>query len=97
VESGKAAKEAIPDLLRAIASGTPVGTALEQCAPGIRNEDLQALISKIVDDRADFVRERGPGAVGPLMGVVMEKVRGSADGRVVSELLKNEINRVLSS
>ena len=71
--------------------------ALEKCAPGIRNEDLQVLISGIVDERADFVRERGMGAVGPLMGVVMETVRGSADGRVVSELLKKEITRILSS
>jgi glutamyl-tRNA(Gln) amidotransferase subunit E len=97
VESGKAAKEAIPDLLRAIASGAQVSAALEKCAPGIRNEDLQVLVAGIVNDRVDFVRERGMGAVGPLMGVVMETVRGSADGRVVSDLLKKEITRVLSS
>ncbi|HVP94574.1 MAG TPA: Glu-tRNA(Gln) amidotransferase subunit GatE [Methanoregulaceae archaeon] len=97
VESGKAAKEAIPDLLRSIVSGNSVEMALGKCAPGIRNEDLQVLIAGIVEDRADFIRERGLGSVGPLMGVVMETVRGSADGRVVSELLKKEITRILSS
>ncbi|HTY15460.1 MAG TPA: Glu-tRNA(Gln) amidotransferase subunit GatE [Methanoregulaceae archaeon] len=97
VESGKAAKEAVPDLLRTVASGISVNEALEQCAPQIGNDELQGLIARIVDDRAGFVRERGMGSVGPLMGVVMETVRGSADGKVVSELLKREITRVLSS
>jgi glutamyl-tRNA(Gln) amidotransferase subunit E len=32
--------------------------------------------------------------MGPLMGVVMAEVRGSVDGKVVSEILKKEIDAV---
>jgi glutamyl-tRNA(Gln) amidotransferase subunit E len=42
------------------------------------------------------VQQKQKAAVGPLMGVVMEKVRGSVDGKIVSEILKKEIDRVLA-
>jgi glutamyl-tRNA(Gln) amidotransferase subunit E len=38
----------------------------------------------------DFVKERGMGAIGPLMGVVMQQA-GAADGKAVSALLKQAI------
>ena len=44
-------------------------------------------------ERADFVRERGMGAMGPLMGVVMQAV-GAADGKVVSALLREAIQNL---
>ena len=41
------------------------------------------------------MKERGFGAIGPLMGVVMGAAKG-ADGREVSERLKAAIQQVLS-
>ncbi|HMK15671.1 MAG TPA: GatB/YqeY domain-containing protein, partial [Methanomicrobiales archaeon] len=41
----------------------------------------------------EFVREKKMAALGPLMGVVMEEVRGKVDGKVVSEALKRELAR----
>ena len=55
--------------------------------------DLGAIIQAIVAERADFVRERGMGAMGPLMGVVMQAV-GAADGKVVSALLREAIQNL---
>jgi glutamyl-tRNA(Gln) amidotransferase subunit E len=95
VESGLAAKEAIPDLLRSVASGSTVDAAIAQLAPSVSREELEAVIKKIVADRAEFVAQKGKAALGPLMGVVMKEVRGSVDGRVVSEILKKEIGRAL--
>ncbi len=95
VEAERAAKEAVPDLLRAVADGATVGEALAACAPAVTGEDLAAIVKRIVAERADFVRERGMGALGPLMGVVMAEVRGSADGKKVAGLLKDAIARVL--
>jgi glutamyl-tRNA(Gln) amidotransferase subunit E len=46
-----------------------------------------------VQDRQEFVREKGMGALGPLMGIVMEEVRGSVDGKLVSQVLRQEISR----
>lgn len=56
--------------------------------------DLDAIIAGIIAERLDFVKERGFGAIGPLMGVVMGAAKG-ADGREVSERLKAAIQQVL--
>lgn len=95
VEVERAAKEVVPDLLRAVADGATVDEALASCAPAVTGEDLAAIVERIVIERAEFVRDRGMGALGPLMGVVMAEVRGSADGKKVAQLLKDAIARVL--
>ncbi|MCX6699071.1 MAG: Glu-tRNA(Gln) amidotransferase subunit GatE [Methanomicrobiales archaeon] len=97
VELGKAAKEAIPEILKMIAKGAGSGEAIKKCAPAVSRDQLHAIITKIVDERAVFVREKGNAALAPLMGVVMAEVRGSSDGKVVSELLRKEIARVSTS
>jgi glutamyl-tRNA(Gln) amidotransferase subunit E len=91
VDSGMAAREAIPDIFRSIAGGSTFTQALQKLAPVVSREDLEKIVKKIITERADFVREKGRGALGPLMGVVMAEVRGSVDGKVVSEILKREI------
>ena len=97
VESGKAAKEAIPEILKMITKGSGTQEAIKKCAPAVSREQLHAIIIKIVDERASFVKEKGNAALAPLMGVVMAEVRGSSDGKVVSELLRKEIERVCKS
>ncbi len=95
VEAERAAKEAVPDLLRAVAEGATVEEALAACAPAVTGADLAVIVDRVVAERAEFVRERGMGALGPLMGVVMAEVRGSADGKKVAGLLKDALGRVL--
>ena len=58
--------------------------------------DLEEIVRTIVLERREFVKEKGMGALGPLMGIVMAEVRGSVDGRLVSQILKQEIARLLS-
>ena len=96
VESGKAAKEAIPGILAMIASGKDADEAVQACAPMISDEKLREIITRVVAERRPFIMEKKNAALAPLMGVVMAEVRGSADGKVVSELLRKEIGRVLS-
>jgi glutamyl-tRNA(Gln) amidotransferase subunit E len=97
VGKGTVAKEAIPEILVAVAGGSTVEAAMAQLAPTVSRDELEAVIKKIVTDRAEFVIQKQKGALGPLMGVVMQEVRGSVDGKVVSELLKKEIENVLSA
>ncbi|MDD1695284.1 MAG: GatB/YqeY domain-containing protein, partial [Methanoregula sp.] len=97
VEGGRVAKEAIPDILRNLASGTPFDDAIQKLAPAISYQELETIIKKIVADRSDFVAQKGMNALGPLMGVVMAEVRGSVDGKMVSEILKKEINSTLAA
>jgi len=96
VENGQAAKEAIPDIFRTIASGISCKKAIEKLAPAVSREELEAIVKKIIADRAEFVHQKKMAALGPLMGVVMAEVRGSVDGKVVSEILKREISRAIA-
>ncbi|MDD1716162.1 MAG: Glu-tRNA(Gln) amidotransferase subunit GatE, partial [Methanolinea sp.] len=96
VNEGKIAKEAIPEVFRAILQGSAPDDAVARFSSDLSADDLRALIRKIVDERIPFIRDRGPGALGPLMGVVMKEVRGSVDGKLVSETLRTEIQRVLN-
>jgi glutamyl-tRNA(Gln) amidotransferase subunit E len=96
VKNGKMAKEAIKDVFLSVASGTTLDDAISKLAPEVSRDHLESIIRKIVTDRTDFVAQKGKSALGPLMGVVMAEVRGSVDGKVVSELLKREIERILA-
>jgi glutamyl-tRNA(Gln) amidotransferase subunit E len=91
------AKEAIPDLLRLACTGLSVRQAVERLGlkPMGRGE-LRALVRQVIQEREAFVRERGESALKPLMGVVMEKVRGKIDGKIVFEVLQEELRDFLS-
>jgi glutamyl-tRNA(Gln) amidotransferase subunit E len=95
VEDGRAAKEAIPDILRCVASGLSIDEALKKLVPAVTNEELESIVKKIISARLDFVKTKERAALGPLMGLVMAEVRGSVDGKIVSSLLKKEIDAVL--
>ena len=52
--------------------------------------DLESVVKSVVESRLEFVKERGMGAMGPLMGLVMKEAKG-ADGKQVSDLLRKQI------
>jgi glutamyl-tRNA(Gln) amidotransferase subunit E len=91
VEKEQAAKEAIPELFRSIAAGSSFEEALQKMAPAVSRKELEAIVRKIIAERSDFIAQKGNAALGPLMGVVMAEVRGSVDGKLVSEVLRKEI------
>ncbi len=70
--------------------------ALAQLAPAISRAELETVVRKIIATRSDFVKEKGKAALGPLMGLVMEEVRGSVDGKLVSEILRKEIDATIA-
>ena len=91
-------KEAIPDILRYLSKNpdSTVEKAVKSC--GLKKTDtkeIEVLAKKIVSERIDFVKQRGLGAIGPLMGVIMQQLRGKADGKVISEILREEIQKIL--
>jgi len=96
VESGRVAKEAVPDLLKGLASGDSFENVIGKLAPAVSDKELESIIHRIIADRSEFVEQKGRAALGPLMGVVMKEVRGSVDGKIVSELLKKGIDAALS-
>ena len=52
---------------------------------------IEEAVDAVISERSDFIEERGMGAVGPLMGMVMQKLGGSADGKAVSKILRDRI------
>lgn len=98
--SGGAAKEVIPDLLIGIAQNPKMD--VEDIAKNMglgqkRVEDIELIVENIINQRIDFVEERGIGAVGPLMGEIMKEFRGSVDGKMLSNILKEKIEARLNT
>jgi glutamyl-tRNA(Gln) amidotransferase subunit E len=90
----KFAKEAIEDLLTWLAQHPTqtVDKAIQDLGLGvISKDDLKSIIERIVKANTVMVAERGDRAIGPLMGLVMKEVRGRADGKLVSELLRSAV------
>ena len=96
LKANKFAKEAIPAILKEMAKGTDLETAVKKLGlSAVDAGEAAAIIEKIVSERADFVREKGMGAIGGLMGPVMGALRGKIDGKQANELLTAAIKKLL--
>lgn len=96
LKEGRFAKEALPALLREMAVGTSAEDAIKKLGLEAMDSDEAAkVIEQIVNERADFVRSKGMGAIGPLMGPVMGALRGKVDGKQANELLTAAIKKLL--
>ena len=60
------------------------------------NNSIQLAVEEVLEERGEYVRDKGMAAIGPLMGMVMGKLGGAADGKIVSEILKQNINKILN-
>ena len=58
------------------------------------NSEVEDAVDAIIIEKADFISERGMSAVGPLMGLVMQRLGGSADGKIVSQVLRDKISSI---
>lgn len=99
LSEGKIAKEGISPLLKAMANSPDMSAADAAKAAGLTGVDeagIESLVREIVSGKSDLVKSKGERAIGPLMGLVMQKLRGKADGAVVSALLKREIQNILN-
>lgn len=99
VAQGKVAKEGIPKLLKMMAKSpsiTPEEAAEKAGLTGVDQSQVRDVVLKVVAEKEEFIRERGERAIGPLMGVAMKELRGKADGGLISSILKEEIERLLS-
>ena len=59
-------------------------------------EEVEKFIKKTVKERGDFIKEKGPAALGPLMGIVMKEYRGTVDGKILSQMLKKELDSFIN-
>jgi glutamyl-tRNA(Gln) amidotransferase subunit E len=97
IGSGTVGKEAMPDILSWLAKN-PSKTfddAFRQLRLGaVSHEELETTVTRVVDENIGLVQERGIGALGPLMGTLMRELRGKADAKTLSDLLRKRIELV---
>lgn len=96
LKDGRFAKEALPSILREMATGSSAEDAVKKLGvEAVDAGEAAAIIEGIVNERADFVREKGMGAIGGLMGPVMGALRGKIDGKQANQLLTEAIKKIL--
>ncbi|WP_267162597.1 Glu-tRNA(Gln) amidotransferase subunit GatE [Halovenus salina] len=93
---GELAKEGVPNLLAALAEQPDLSAteAAEQEGLGSAAEDeVREAVVEVIERNTDQVESEGMGAFSALMGECMGALRGKADGDVVSDVLREEIQR----
>ncbi|ELZ79166.1 Glu-tRNA(Gln) amidotransferase subunit GatE [Haloferax volcanii] len=96
VEDGDLAKEGVNDVLATIAEDPSLTAeeAVEEAGlSGVSEEEVREAIAEVVERNADQVEQQGMGAFSALMGEAMGALRGKADGGVVSDVLREEIQK----
>ena len=97
VTEGATAKESVVDLLKWLASHpeSVASEAMRELNLGmLTRADLEDIIAKVVTSQKAVVSQQGPKALEKMMNLVMGEVRGRADPRMVTELLKARLDRV---
>ena len=93
LKAGRFAKEAVPDILREMARlrirATEAITMLD--VKELSRTELEAVVDSVLKESTNVIETRGEAAEKPLMGRVMERVRGRADGKLVSEVLHERL------
>ena len=96
VDEGELAKEGVAEVLSTIAADPTLtaAAAIEEAGlSGVSESDVRDAVSEVVDRNADQVEAEGMGAFSALMGEAMGALRGKADGEIVSDVLREEIQK----
>jgi glutamyl-tRNA(Gln) amidotransferase subunit E len=96
VAEGELAKEGVPELLTALAEAPSMDAAEAAEAAGLGSaaeDEVREAVAGVVERHADQVETEGMGAFSALMGECMGELRGKADGDVVSDVLREEIQK----
>jgi glutamyl-tRNA(Gln) amidotransferase subunit E len=93
VSEGTAAKEAIPEILKAVGkTGVQVTDAIRSLGLEVADESkVRSTVDAILARRSGLVSERGESAFSVLMGEAMKELRGKADGAMVGRILRERL------
>ena len=96
LENGKISKDALPQILENVCNegNSPQEAAESLNLMMLSEEDVGEIIAEIVSSNKKMVEERGMGAMGPLMGMSMKKLKGKADGKLVNKLLRDKLQNI---
>lgn len=99
ISNQEIAKEAIQDLLTALSKEPELTVQQAVSKLGLSAfdpEEVENFIRKMVREKGDFIKDKGPAALGPLMGIVMKEYRGTVDGKILSQMLKKELDSFIN-
>jgi glutamyl-tRNA(Gln) amidotransferase subunit E len=99
ISNQEIAKEAIQELLTSLAKEPELTVQQAISKLGLSAfdpEEVENFIKKMVREKGDFIIDKGPAALGPLMGIVMKEYRGTVDGKILSQMLKKEIDNFIN-
>jgi glutamyl-tRNA(Gln) amidotransferase subunit E len=94
ISSGKTTKEAIPGIITWLSKHEEktAAEAVEGLGLGVLTKrELDTIVDDAIEQNQNLVQEKGADAFGPLMGIIMKKVRGRAKAQSVSEALKRKL------
>jgi len=98
LSEGVIAKEAIPEVLRAMAEkpSTSIMEIIDQLGlKAISLDEVESLIDRIIDENKSLILEKGDKSMKMIMGKVMSVLRGRVDGKTVSDMVKEKLSKVL--
>ena len=98
LEEGKISKDAIKDLMLAVSKkpDEDVSVIAEEANLTLLSEDaVREIIHEIATQNESMIKERQMGAMGPLMGMSMKKLKGKADGSLVNKIVREEIQNLM--
>ena len=100
VTSGEISKEAISQVLTYLSRNPDrnVEDAVKALGLTVMSpEEVREYVRKVISEHRRRVEKLGGRAMGFLMGMVMKELRGRADGKLVSEIVREELRRALST
>ena len=89
-KQGGLVKEGIPTALVQSSNNEDIDINSENM-----EDEVEQFITNLVKEKEEFVKERGMGAVGALMGPVMSEFRGKMDGGDINKILMEKIREIL--
>ena len=89
-KDGVLVKEGIPNALIQSSNNEEI-----EINSGNIDNEVHDFISNLIKEREEFIKERGIGAVGALMGPVMSEFRGKMDGGDINKMLMKKIKEIL--
>ncbi|MGZ7116745.1 MAG: Glu-tRNA(Gln) amidotransferase subunit GatE [Methanobacterium sp.] len=98
LDDGKISKDAITQILENVCKkdNSPQKAAESLNLIMLSEEEVNKIITEIVDSNKEMIEGRKMGSMGPLMGMVMKKLKGKADGKLINKLLKDKIQNIIS-
>ncbi|MBP1912331.1 Glu-tRNA(Gln) amidotransferase subunit GatE [Thermococcus stetteri] len=94
---GKIAKEAFEEIFKELAlhpEKSAKQVAEEKGLTLLSEEEVEKIIDEVIQQNIEVIKAKGMGAMGMIMGRAMAKLRGRADGKLVSSLVRKKIQEI---